>query len=185
MSTCGKSNPGDYPTRCPNPPRPNQKQAASDPANLESTGTSSEICPECDCPLRHESGCVLCVAYGYGECGKCEMNRDQQQSGECVRSEKIDSFPEVMTLEEASSYLRLSSLGSNNVRASIRRLVYERGLPAVRLGRGLVFPKAAIDAWLMDEAKNHSVERNGAGAHRDGSYTGRRRFAGSLERRAR
>jgi excisionase family DNA binding protein len=113
------------------------------------------------------------------------MNQDQQQSGETARLEKVDSFPDVMTHEEAATYLRLSSLGSNNVRASIRRLVYERGLPAVRLGRGLVFPKAAIDEWLMDEAKNHSVERNGAGAHRDGSYTGRRRFAGSLERRAR
>jgi excisionase family DNA binding protein len=90
-----------------------------------------------------------------------------------------------MTLEESARYLRLSSLGSNNVRASIRRLVYERGLPAVRLGRGLVFPKAAIDEWLMSEASNHFLKKNKACARRDGSYARGRRFAGSLERRAR
>jgi excisionase family DNA binding protein len=110
------------------------------------------------------------------------MNRDQQQSSEYARSEKVDSFPEVMTLEEAARYLRLRELGTNNLKASLRRLIYERGLPAVRIGRGLVFPKAAIDEWLASEANAHAAGKN-TGASNGSRYTGGWRSAGSPGRR--
>ena len=50
---------------------------------------------------------------------------------------RLANSPEVMTMTEAAHYLRLSELGSNNLEASMRRLVYERGFPAVRIGRSL------------------------------------------------
>jgi excisionase family DNA binding protein len=57
------------------------------------------------------------------------------------------SPPDVMTLEEAALYLRVSP-------RAVRRARYERGLPAVPKFKHLRFLKTDIDKWLSQIGSN-------------------------------
>lgn len=54
---------------------------------------------------------------------------------------KLEDAPEVLTVEEAADYLRIG-------RSAAYEAVRRGQLPAVRLGRKLRVPKAAIEALL-------------------------------------
>jgi excisionase family DNA binding protein len=52
-------------------------------------------------------------------------------------------FPEVMTIDEMSQYLRIP-------RSSLYKLAQEGKIPCQKVGRHWRFRKAAIDRWLDD-----------------------------------
>jgi excisionase family DNA binding protein len=55
---------------------------------------------------------------------------------------------EIFNLQECSKYLSI------NVHF-IRKLVEAKEIPCVRFGRRYVFPKNAIDNWLLENANNN------------------------------
>jgi hypothetical protein len=48
------------------------------------------------------------------------------------------------------------------------RQVEERGMPAIRLGRGLVFDPAAVAAWLQERTTNGGNDEETNGPLQDG-----------------
>lgn len=64
----------------------------------------------------------------------------------------IDNIPLVMTIEEASKYLRIPL-------SSLYKLAQDRKIPCQKVGRHWRFRKEAIDRWLersvLDES-NHT-----------------------------
>lgn len=93
---------------------------------------------------------------------------------------------EVMTIDEIGDYLRLADQGTRDIRSAVKRLVYRNGLPAVQVGRSLVFPKAAVDRWLVVEADAHTARVcpvKTIGKIRKDGYPGQQRPASSGERR--
>lgn len=71
-----------------------------------------------------------------------------------------ESFPDIMTIEEASRYLRIPL-------SSLYRLAQARKIPCQKVGRHWRFRREAIDRWLENYAGPHSVvqldshEKNG------------------------
>ena len=53
----------------------------------------------------------------------------------------------IMTVHEVAEYLRMS-------KATVYRLVKERAIPVVRLGKTWRFRKDLLDAWLSDCAES-------------------------------
>ncbi|HOO78307.1 MAG TPA: helix-turn-helix domain-containing protein [bacterium] len=56
-----------------------------------------------------------------------------------------DGYPEIMTIEQAASYLQLHP-------QVVYRHVRRGNLPASRIGSTIRFKKSVIDEWLEDEA---------------------------------
>lgn len=57
------------------------------------------------------------------------------------------NLPELLTAEEAISYLRLD-VDERDPHERLRNLVRRQGLPQCRRGRLVLYRKAAIDAWV-------------------------------------
>lgn len=59
----------------------------------------------------------------------------------------MDDFPQVLTIEEASIYLRIPL-------STLYKLAQDGKIPCQKVGRHWRFRKEAIDNWLDDQYKN-------------------------------
>lgn len=65
-----------------------------------------------------------------------------------------EELPDILTVSEAARYLRLS-------KAATYEAVRQKLIPAVRLGRRIVIPKASLTAMLERETRGGgAAERN-------------------------
>jgi len=69
-------------------------------------------------------------------------------SGLRIREEgTMDDFPQVLTIEEASKYLRIPL-------STLYKLAQDGKIPCQKVGRHWRFRKETIDNWLDDQFKN-------------------------------
>ncbi len=59
----------------------------------------------------------------------------------------MDDFPQVLTIEEASKYLRIPL-------STLYKLAQDGKIPCQKVGRHWRFRKETIDKWLGDQFKN-------------------------------
>ena len=62
-----------------------------------------------------------------------------------------ESYPEVMTIEETSQYLRVPL-------SSLYKLAQARKIPCQKVGRHWRFRRAAIEQWLEQNPSNNSPQ---------------------------
>lgn len=65
-----------------------------------------------------------------------------------VRQSMADSFPDVMTIQETSQYLRIP-------KSSLYKLAQEGKIPCQKVGRHWRFRREAIDRWLEKTPANN------------------------------
>lgn len=64
----------------------------------------------------------------------------------------IDNIPLVMTIEEASKYLRIPL-------SSLYKLAQNRKIPCQKVGRHWRFRREAIDRWLEQQVPENSNQK--------------------------
>jgi len=60
----------------------------------------------------------------------------------------IDHLPEMLTVEEAASVLRISRSRAYEAVTTYQRTGGADGLPAIRIGRSLRVPRRSLLAWI-------------------------------------
>lgn len=60
----------------------------------------------------------------------------------------FDDLPEMLRVEEAAGFLRISRTRAYDEVAIYRRTHGERGLPSIAIGRCLRIPKPALARWI-------------------------------------
>ena len=63
----------------------------------------------------------------------------------------MDEFPQVLTIEEASKYLRIPL-------STLYKLAQDGKIPCQKVGRHWRFRKETIDHWLDDQFKNDLIK---------------------------
>ena len=63
----------------------------------------------------------------------------------------MDDFPQVLTIEEASKYLRIPL-------STLYKLAQDGKIPCQKVGRHWRFRKETIDHWLDDQFKNNLIK---------------------------
>jgi excisionase family DNA binding protein len=60
----------------------------------------------------------------------------------------IDHLPEMLTVEEAASILRISRSRAYEAVTTYQRTAGADGLPVIRIGRSLRVPRRSLLAWI-------------------------------------
>ncbi len=60
----------------------------------------------------------------------------------------LDQLPEMLTVEEAASVLRISRSRAYEAVAAYQRTAGAEGLPVIRIGRSLRVPRRSLLAWI-------------------------------------
>lgn len=72
---------------------------------------------------------------------------------------ELNDLPDMLTVEEAAQVLRISRTASYEAAGRWERTHGRDGIPALRIGRTLRVPKAALQSWIDQRLRGDDARR--------------------------